>query len=99
MTDELKKKIRTMRLGGNGYRQIASTLNLPLSTVKSYCKRNGLLGTGAVAGMNNEIAVRLGIVCKNCGKPLKHTAGKKRKTFCSDKCRKEHWRINNGGKQ
>lgn len=99
MTDEIKKKIRTMRLSGKGYKHISSILNLPLSTVKNYCKRNGLLGTGAVVGMNNDVAVQLGIVCKNCGKRLKHIDGKKRKTFCTDKCRKEHWRINNGGKQ
>lgn len=44
MTEEQKIKIRRMRLDGNGYKHIASTLVLPLSTVKSYCKRNGLVG-------------------------------------------------------
>lgn len=48
MTEEQKIKIRRMRLDGNGYKHIASTLILPLSTVKSYCKRNGLVGVGPV---------------------------------------------------
>ena len=34
MTEEQKIKIRRMRLDGNGYKHIASTLVLPLSTVK-----------------------------------------------------------------
>ncbi|MGN0150609.1 MAG: RNA polymerase subunit sigma-70 [Clostridia bacterium] len=95
MTEEQKKKIRRMRLDGFGYKHIATTLVLPLSTVKGYCKRNGLIGIGPVVAMNNEVSVQLGLICKNCGKRLKHTAGKKKKTFCSDKCRKEHWRLNN----
>lgn len=84
-----------MRLDGIGYKQIASTLVLPLGSVKSYCKRNGLVGIGAVVAMNNEVSVWLGLICKNCGRRLRHTAGKRRKVFCSDKCRKEHWSLNN----
>ena len=64
MTEEQKVKIRRMRLDGNGYKHIASTL----------------------------------IICRNCGKRLKHTAGKKRKVFCSDKCRKQYWNLHDGGK-
>ena len=98
MTDEQKKKIRKMRLDGSGYKHIASTLLLPLSTVKGYCKRNGLVGVGPVVSINNDISVQLGLVCKNCGKRLNHTEGKKKKTFCTDKCRKEYWNLKNGGK-
>ena len=94
MTEEQKTKIRRMRLDGLGYKHIASTLVLPLGTVKSYCKRNSLIGIGSVVAMNNEISVQLGLICKNCGRRLKHTTGKKKKTFCSDKCRKEHWNLN-----
>ena len=83
MTEEQKKKIRRMRLDGFGYKYIATTLVLPLSTVKGYCKRNGLIGIGPVVAMNNEVSVQLGLICKNCGKRLKHTAGKKKKTFPS----------------
>ncbi len=78
MTEEQKVKIRRMRLDGNGYKHIASTLILPLSTVKSYCKRNGLVGVGPVVAMNNDVSVQLGLICRNCGKRLKHTAGKKK---------------------
>ena len=65
MTEEQKIKIRRMRLDGNGYKHIASTLILPLSTVKSYCKRNGLVGVGPVVAMNNDVSVQLGLICRN----------------------------------
>lgn len=31
--------------------------------------------------MNNDVSVQLGLICRNCGKRLKHTAGKKEKFF------------------
>ncbi len=99
MTELQKNKIRKMRLDGLGYKHIASKLVLPLSTVKSYCRRNGLIGIGSVVALNNEISVQLGLICKNCGRRLKHTEGKRRKVYCSDRCRKEYWNLNNEVKE
>ena len=99
VTELQKNKIRKMRLDGLGYKHIASKLVLPLSTVKSYCRRNGLIGIGSVVALNNEISVQLGLICKNCGRRLKHTEGKRRKVYCSDRCRKEYWNLNNEVKE
>ena len=33
--------------------------------------------------------------CKYCGNPLVQTKGKKKKEFCSDKCRKQYWKQKN----
>lgn len=81
MTEEQKIKIRRMRLDGNGYKHIASTLILPLSTVKSYCKRNGLVGVGPVVAMNNDVSVQLGLICRNAENGLSIQQAKKEKFF------------------
>ena len=44
MTEKQKSEIRRLRLDGNGYRHIAAALNLPLSSVKAYCRCHGLKG-------------------------------------------------------
>lgn len=31
------------------------------------------------------------VLCRQCGIPVKQTPGKKKKTFCSPKCRQNHW--------
>lgn len=98
MTEKQKCKIRKMRLEGLGYKAIASTLELSLYTVKSYCRRNGLTGMGIVVAMNNNVSIEHGLICKQCGAKLKHTEGKRHKIFCSDRCRKKYWRLKNGVK-
>ena len=67
--------IVALRAEGLSYREIASRLGLPLGTVKSACSRHAL--------------ARSVDVCRDCGKPLTHCPGKKRKVFCCDACR---WR-------
>lgn len=42
MTDIEKRDVTLLRMSGVGYKQIASNLGLPVSTVKSYCQRSGL---------------------------------------------------------
>jgi len=44
MTDKDRKVIVQLRENGLGYGRIARLLGIPLSTVKSYCRRNNLLG-------------------------------------------------------
>ena len=44
MTQELKDKLRSLRLNGVGYGSIAKQLNIPEDTVKTHCRRNGLTG-------------------------------------------------------
>lgn len=92
MTEKQKKYIRDMRIEGHGYGKIANALFLSPNAVKDYCKRNGLSGFGKLVKLNVDIDIQNKKVCKCCGKRLKHIKGKKKKTFCSDYCRKEYWR-------
>ena len=42
MTNEQKEAITRLRMDGLGYRNISKHLNIKLSTVKTFCCRNGL---------------------------------------------------------
>lgn len=79
MTDEQKKKLIALRRDGVGYGQIAVAVNISINTVKSFCRRHGLV-TKAVAS-----------VCEQCGRPIEQNPGRKRKRFCSDACRNKWW--------
>lgn len=39
-----KEKITAMRQNGAGYNEIAKVMNLPLNTIKTFCRRNDLTG-------------------------------------------------------
>ncbi len=95
LTEEQKQKIWRLRLEGRGYTSIAAELKLPLSPVKSYCRYRGLTGAGKAAAMNAALTVDKRVFCRQCGKRLRHTPGKKKKKFCSDYCRKKYWRDKN----
>ena len=49
MTENQKRRITLMRQNHIGYAAIANELKLPLSTVKAFCRRNGLQA-GDLAG-------------------------------------------------
>lgn len=76
MTNHVKDQIRKLRLEGSGYGKIAQILNLPKSTVSSFCKT-----------MTNQ-----SLLCLHCNKKLKQTKGHRQKKFCCDKCRMEYWK-------
>ncbi len=42
MTENQKKRITKLRQQGFGYAAIASELRMPVGTVKTFCRRNGL---------------------------------------------------------
>ena len=44
MTDAQKKMIAKMRGLGAGYTEVAKQLDLPVGTIKTYCRRNNLTG-------------------------------------------------------
>lgn len=89
MNDQQRTAIRKLRHGGLGYKAISAQLDLPLSTVKSFCRRNDLAGD-FTAGSNGQTA----LFCKECGKKLKQTQGARMKVFCSDACRLAWWQKN-----
>lgn len=46
--------------------------------------------------MENELKVDK---CKNCGNELHHVEGRRKKKFCSPKCKIAHWNKNSGKKE
>lgn len=81
-----KQRIEYLRGKGGSYAAIAVALNISENTVKSYCRRNNI-GAGVIADHSIERAES----CANCGKPLMHKLGSKKKRFCSGKCRLAWW--------
>ena len=84
MTDEQKLMIETYRRKGVGYKQIAKELEMSPNSVKSYCRRNKL-GNEDLKKDDGEFS------CEQCGKIIQQIKGRKRKCFCSDKCRNQWW--------
>ena len=74
------QQIRTLQCQGLGYRRIASMLNLSPNSVKSYCQRHPM-----------EPTPNADAYCKQCGKPISFVVGKKKRQFCSDRCRQIWW--------
>lgn len=69
--------IKELRDKGYGYKRIATELDLKVDTVRYACLR-----MDEVSLVGN---------CKHCGLKMKSVKGKKKKTFCSDKCRWQWW--------
>ena len=80
MTASEKQTITSMRYGKASYADIASVTGIPVNTIKTFCRRNGLT--------DNDLIDQS--LCMNCGCGI--TKGKYRpKKFCSDKCRMAWW--------
>ncbi|MGG6831978.1 UNVERIFIED_CONTAM: helix-turn-helix domain-containing protein [Streptococcus canis] len=86
MNLEEKEKIKILREKGLGYTAIAKEINISVNTIKSYCKRHGLGGTKTCDEDTS--------LCEYCGKPVIQKLGRKKKRFCSDKCRNSWWNKN-----
>ena len=78
MTLEEKSKIYQLKKEGYGYKKIANELGLSVSSVQSFLKRN-------------PMDIDLLGTCKRCGMTIQSIKGKKRKQFCSDRCRWDWW--------
>lgn len=89
MTPEEKIAVRSMRLSGISYAQIADKLNIPEGTIKTFCRRNNLRS----ADIRINVNMKEGI-CKRCGKSLNSLPKRKPKQFCSDTCRLTWWNAN-----
>lgn len=88
MTQAEKEKLEQMRMRGASYSEISKRLNLNVSTVKTYCRRNNL----QTANLQSlEKIQQDSALCKQCGKPLLQAVKQKPKKFCSDKCRMAWW--------
>jgi endogenous inhibitor of DNA gyrase (YacG/DUF329 family) len=80
MTVNQKAEIERLQRLGLGYRKIAAELALSVDAVKSYCRRH------PVKPELND--------CLQCGTPLKQTPHRKRRKFCSERCRTIWWNHN-----
>jgi uncharacterized protein YjcR len=89
MTNKQKQTIRYMRRRGLSYGTIAATLGLSANTIKSFCLRENI-------DVQSNLDDGKRKLCKNCGTPLMHHPGSKKKTFCRDKCRYAWWNKNRG---
>lgn len=78
------ENIITMRESGCSYGQIAKTLNIPKSTVSSFCLDHG------IKPQQNSTKPRF-IVCKECGKVFVAKTSREQ-DFCSSSCRGAYWR-------
>lgn len=85
MTVLQKQRIALLRGKGDSYAAIAADISISENTIKSYCRRNNI----GVATKKESLEVT--DVCINCGCPLEHTQGAKRRRFCSDRCRMLWW--------
>lgn len=79
MTASQQTNIRKLRAEGYGYKKIASELNLPLGTVKTFCRRNNITSDG---NTNHCIECGTEIIQSGPGRPRK---------FCSEKCKQHYW--------
>lgn len=89
MTDAQKNQITKFRIAGNSYGMIAKELDLPVNTVKSFCRRNNISGINA--GEPQAVLATENTRCENCGEVIRQTAKRKPKRFCCDKCRNQWW--------
>lgn len=81
MNENVKSRIIELRSKGYGYGRISMELNIPRSTVSTFCKRNKVDTT-----TNDKV-----VLCKNCDKVIKFEYKKKSKLFCCDECRVNWW--------
>ena len=88
MTDKQKQTVRSMRQRGIPYSAIADAVGLSPNTVKSFCRREN------VTVMQNSLADEFRDTCAYCEKLLSHSPGRRKKRFCSDKCRSDWWNKN-----
>lgn len=82
-----KNEVVGMKNQGLSYREIAKKLSTPLGTIKTIVSRAS--NTKKVISIRKENPC-----CKNCGKKLLLSQGKRKRCFCSDKCRTEYWLKN-----
>lgn len=70
--------INRLRQEGKGYRTIAIELDLPLNSVKSWCRRHP----------KEEERVQS---CLHCGSEITNPRYGRKRKFCSDSCRLKWW--------
>ena len=83
MTTEQKRQISSYRAQGKKYAEIARIMDMPVTTVKSYCHK--------YLTEDKKRTIPAEPVCPQCGKPIQKSKYRPRR-FCSDTCRNDYWR-------
>ncbi len=83
MTDKEKESIAGYRRNGLSYARISKATGFSINTIKSYCRRNGLV--------EHTISPETITFCEHCGEAVSQRVGRKHKRFCSDRCRILWW--------
>ena len=81
MTDLQKNQIMAMRAQNITYAAISDALGIPISTIKTFCRRNGIT-TDRTPNRPH---------CKNCGGEIVNTPKARPRLFCSDQCKQAWW--------
>lgn len=77
-----KDAIIFLRGQGFGYGSISARLGIPESTIKSFCRRQGI--AAGTPGKRPD-------ACQHCGAAIEQNIKYKPKKFCSDACRTLWW--------
>lgn len=75
MTNEEKARVLALRESGLGYKAISNETGISHTTIAYFLKT----------------VKEAADICRQCGARLDHTPHRKRKKFCSDKCRMLWW--------
>lgn len=81
MTNLQKDQIIAMRDKKTTYAAISEALGIPVSTIKTFCRRNGMTTERSQSKP----------CCKNCGAELSNSPKARPRLFCSDQCRQNWW--------
>lgn len=92
MTEQVKEKIKELRLEGMGYKAIATMLGISRDSIRGFCKRNGLEGNSSVVALNTIEKIKNNLLCACCEKPIKQKQKGRTRRFCSEECRRKWWR-------
>lgn len=91
MTDLQRERVISMRLAGESYGRIATTLGVSENSIKSFCQRKKL-GRGqkticaVVSGREHH--------CEHCGTTILSLQNRENRRFCSSSCRSAWWNVN-----
>lgn len=88
MTKEQQSRLRELRSQGYGYATIANAVGLSKDAVRSFCRSHNLAGTKSESNTRIELPA---LICRQCGKEIIQTPGKKKMKFCSAECRQKWW--------
>ena len=80
------EKIIALRQQKATYATISETLGIPVGTIKTFCRRNGIT-TNLPKGKSR---------CRNCGGVFASTGKTKPRVFCSSQCKIDWWNNHRG---